>query len=59
MGFAGAHTKLYKPIHEALVARGFNFTEAAMILGRRILRIAWAVWRTDKPIDSSRLVKRA
>jgi transposase len=59
MGFAGAHTKLYKPIYEALVARGFNFTEAAMILGRRILRIAWAVWRTGKPFDSSRLVKRA
>lgn len=59
MGFAATHTKLYKPIYEALIARGLKFTEAAMILGRRILRIAWAVWRTDRPFDSSLLAKRA
>ena len=54
MGFAGSHTKLYKPIYEALMAKGFTFTEAAMILGRRILRIAWALWRTDKRFDRAR-----
>lgn len=59
MGFTGAHTKIYKPIYEALVARGFKFTEAAMILGRRILRIAWALWRKDTPFDRSRFLARA
>jgi transposase len=58
MGFAGAHTKLYKPIYEALLARGFKFTEAATILGRRILRIAWSIWRTDRPFDAARFAAR-
>lgn len=59
MGFAATHTKLYKPIYDALLARGLKYTEAAMILGRRILRVAWAVWRTDKPFDRSRFAARA
>jgi transposase len=54
MGFAGSHTKVYRPIYEALIAKGFKFTEAATILGRRILRIAWAIWRTDKGFDPAR-----
>ncbi|MDP9125605.1 MAG: IS110 family transposase [Pseudomonadota bacterium] len=59
MGFVATHTKVYKPFYEALRARGLDFTEAAMILGRRILRIAWAVWRTDKPFDPHLVGKRA
>jgi len=48
-GFSASHSKLFKPQYQALRARGFAPTEAFMILGRRILRIAWAVWRTDRP----------
>jgi transposase len=59
MGFAACHTKLYKPFYESLKARGLKSTEAVMILGRRILRIAWAVWRTDKPFDAQLVGKRA
>ena len=59
MGFVATHTKVYKPFYEALRARGLDFTEAAMILGRRILRIAWAVWRTDKPFDPHLVGRRA
>lgn len=59
MGFVASHTKVYKPLYEALRARGLEFTEAAMILGRRILRIAWAVWRTDKPFDPHLVGQRA
>jgi transposase len=58
MGFAACHTKLYKPIYESLKARGLASTEAVMILGRRILRIAWAVWRSDKPFDPLLVGKR-
>ncbi len=58
MGFAACHTKLYKPLYALLKARGLKPTEAIMILGRRILRIAWAVWRTDKPFDAQLVGKR-
>lgn len=51
MGFVGTHTKIFKPIYQALLARGLATTEAIMILGRRILRIAWAVWRKDRPFE--------
>lgn len=52
-GFSASHSKLFKPLYQALRTRGFAPTEAFMILGRRILRIAWAVWRTDRPFDPS------
>ncbi len=59
MGFAACHTKIYKPFYDAMKARGLKSTEAIMILGRRILRIAWAVWRTDKPFEPQLVGKRA
>ena len=59
MGFAACHTTLYKPFYESMKARGLKSTEAIMILGRRILRIAWAVWRTDKPFDAQLVGRRA
>jgi len=59
MGFAGCHAKIYKPIYAALKARGLKSTEAIMILGRRILRIAWAVWRTDKPFEPQLVGRQA
>ena len=59
LGFAGCHAKVYKPLYEALLARGLAGTEAVMILGRHILRIAWAVWRTNKPFDPHLVGRRA
>lgn len=59
LGFAGAHTKIYKAYYSALKARGLSFTEASLIMGRRILRIAWAVWRSGKRFDASLLTKRS
>lgn len=59
LGFAGCHAKVYKPLYAALRARGFAGTEAIMILGRHILRIAWAVWRTNKPFDPLLVGRRA
>lgn len=54
-GFTAAHTKLFKPRYQQLRARGLSFTAAALILGRRILRLAWAVWRTGVAFDAHRL----
>jgi transposase len=58
LGFSGAHTKIYKSYYASLKARGLSFTEAALILGRRILRIAWAVWRSGEHFDPALLAKR-
>lgn len=54
-GFSAAHSKVVKPQYQALRAKGFSSTEASVILGRKILRIAFAVWKSGKPFDASRL----
>ena len=59
VGHRVSHTKLYKPFKDSLKARGLKSTEVMMILGRRILRIAWAVWRTDMPFDAQLVGKQA
>lgn len=52
-GLSAAHSKALKPIYRALRDRGFKSTEALVILGRKLLRIAWAVWKSGKPFDAS------
>jgi transposase len=54
-GFSACHSKVFKPRYEALLAKGFKTTEAILILSRKILRIAWAVWRSGKPFDPALL----
>jgi transposase len=53
-GFAASHSRLFKPRYQALRARGISTTEAIMILGRKILRIAWAIWTSNEPFDPRR-----
>lgn len=54
-GFAASHSKVFSPFYRSLRARGLSTTESFLILGRKILRIAFAVWRSGKPFDASRL----
>jgi transposase len=54
-GFAATKSKLFGPIYKALRARGIPSTAAIVILGRRLLRIAFAVWRSGKPFDPSKI----
>lgn len=51
MAFSGSRTAMFKPYYQALRARGLSSTEAFVILARRILRIAFAVWRTRQPFN--------
>lgn len=51
MAFSGSRTAVFKPYYQALRARGLSSTEAFVILARRILRIAFAVWRTRQPFN--------
>ena len=54
VAFAAAHSKALGPLYRAIKAKGFKPTEALIILARKLLRIAWAVWRSGKPFDPTR-----
>ena len=53
-GFGASHSKVFGPLYRALKDKGFKTTEALVILGRKLLRIAWAVWRSGQPFDPAR-----
>jgi transposase len=48
-------TKVFKPIYQALRAKGFATTEAIVIIARKLLRIAFAVWTSNKPFDPTKI----
>lgn len=51
VGFTAARTKALKPAYKALRDRGLASTEAFVILARKLLRAAFAVWKTGRPFD--------
>lgn len=57
-GFSASHSKALKPMYQTLRAKGFATTEAFMILGRKLLRAAYAVWKTGEPFDASKLMPK-
>jgi transposase len=57
-GFAASHSKVLKPLYQALRARGFATTEAFVILGRKLLRAAFAVWKTGQQWEPTRLLPK-
>jgi transposase len=54
-GFAASHSKALKPMYQAIRAKGRSTTEALVILGRKLLRVAFAVWHSGEPFDPARL----
>jgi transposase len=54
--FAASHSKALGPLYLSIKAKGFKPTQALVILARKLLRVAWAVWKTRKPFDPSLLV---
>jgi len=52
---SAAKTKTFKPIYMALRAKGFATTEAIVIIARKLLRIAFAVWTSNKPFDPKKI----
>jgi transposase len=50
---AASHSKALSPLYRSIKAKGFKPTQALVILARKLLRIAWAVWKTGKPFDPS------
>jgi transposase len=53
--FSACHSKAFKPLYLSIKSRGFSGTEALVILARKLLRVAWAVWRTGQPFDASKV----
>jgi transposase len=58
-GMAAAHSKLFKPLYACLLARGLASTEAILILGRKIGRIAYAICRSGESFDRNHHLKTA
>ena len=44
-------TKTFKPMYTALRAKGWASTQAIVIIARKLLRIAFAVWTSGQPFD--------
>lgn len=56
MGMTASHSKALKPLYEALRARGRATTEACVILGRKLLRAAFALWQSGGTFDTTRFL---
>lgn len=51
VGLSAARSKALAPMYQELRARGLATTEAVLILGRKLLRAAYCVWRTKRVFD--------
>jgi transposase len=56
---AAAKTQQFAPMYRALRDKGFATTEAIVIIARKLLRIAFAVWTTGQPFDPKKVGKIA
>lgn len=52
---SAAKSKTFKPMYLALRTKGFATTEAIVIIARKLLRIAFAVWTSNQPFDPDKL----
>lgn len=56
---AACHTSTFAATYQALRARGLKTTEALVILARKLLRIAFAIWRSGQPFEAHRITHNA
>lgn len=57
MATAAAKSKLFKPLYLALKARGLASTQALVVMARKLLRVAFAVWRSGKPFNEALMAR--
>lgn len=48
---SASQTKLWRPYYEAQLAKGLSSTAATVILARKMLRVAFAVYKHGQPFD--------
>lgn len=58
-GFAASGSKALKPLYQAIRAKGFSPIEAFVILGRKLLRVAFAIWKGTDTFDPLRLLPKS
>lgn len=46
--------KLWRPYYETQLAKGLSATAATVILARKMVRIAFALYKQDRPFDPIR-----
>ncbi|MGZ5170328.1 MAG: transposase, partial [Burkholderiales bacterium] len=56
---SAARTKLWRPYYEAQLAKGLSATAATVILARKMLRVAFAVYQHRQPFNPALLGGRA
>jgi len=56
---SACHTSTFAATYQALRARGLKTTEALVILARKLMRIAFAVWRSGQPFQAHRVTHNA
>lgn len=56
---AATRSALFRPMYEALRGRGLPSTAALVVLARKLLRIAFAVWRSGQAFEPSKLLLNA
>ena len=52
-------TKTFNPLYQTLLAKGFKTTQAIVIIARKLLRIAFAVWTSNCVFDPTQIGKQA
>lgn len=57
-GFAACHSHAFKEVYASLRVR-MSSTQAIVVLGRKLLRIAWAVWKSDQDFDIAKFKARS
>lgn len=56
---SAAKTQWFAPLYRALREKGFASTQAIIIIARKLLRIAFAVWTTGQDFDPKKIGKNA
>jgi transposase len=56
---SAARTKLWRPYYEMQRAKGLSATAATVILARKMVRVAFALYKQDTPFDSLRIAGHA
>jgi transposase len=56
---SAALTKLWSPYYKAQLAKGFSATAATVILARKMVRVAFAIYKHDQPFNPTHLTAHA
>ncbi len=56
--FAASHSNALKPLYAHIRAKGFSTTESMVILGRKLLRVAFAVWCGNTVFNPEQLLPK-